>query len=368
MPALDWISISGFRSLRNIEKLALASINVIIGANGSGKSNFISAFSFLHSIREGRLEETVKRAGGADDLLFYGRKETDQIRFHVSFEDEKNQYEIELIATDRNNLVPYKETAYFWDKSRGFTSPYDESIDSGELEAGISRAQQQRYVPHYVRQHLAKWRLYHFHDTSRGSPLKSNSDLNDNRFLRPDGSNLPSFLYLLREKYRPNYDRIVNSIRDVAPFFDDFILEPLELEKSVLSLEWKERGHEKYMSSAAFSDGTLRFIALATLLLQPSVYKPSVILIDEPELGLHPYALSVLASLVRFSSTTSQIIISTQSAFLLDNFDPEDVLVADRVDGATEFKRLDSNKLSSWLEKYSLGQLWEKAEFGGRPR
>lgn len=366
MPALDWITISGFKSLKSVEKLQLSSINVIIGANGSGKSNFISAFSFLHAIREGRLEETVKRGGGADEYLFYGRRETENIEFHISFENEKNQYKITLIADDKNRLVPFSEIAYFWDKSRGFSSPYDEIVSSDEKEAGISKAQQ-RYVPHYVRQHLARWRLYHFHDTSRNSPLKRTAEINDNHFLRSDGSNIASMLFLFKTRFPDHYNRIISSIRNVAPFFDDFILEPMELDQSRINLDWKERGHEKYMSASSFSDGTLRFIALVTLLLQPDIYRPSVILIDEPELGLHPFALSALASLVRIASTSSQIIISTQSAFLLDNFDPEDVLVADRVNGATQFARLNSEMLSDWLEEYSLGQLWEKAEFGGRP-
>lgn len=366
MPALDWITINGFKSLKSVERLKLGRINVIIGANGSGKSNFISAFSFLHSVREGRLEETVKRGGGADEFLFYGRNETKNLKFHISFEDEKNQYEITLIGDDRNRLVPLSEKAYFWDKSRGYAYPYDETVSSGETEAGISQ-KQDRNVPHYVRQHLSRWRLYHFHDTSRDSPLKAASQVNDNRFLRSDGSNISAMLFLFKEKFPEHYSRIVTSIRNVAPFFDDFILEPMELDSNRVNLDWKERGHDKYMSASSFSDGTLRFIALTTLLLQPGVYQPSVILIDEPELGLHPFALSALASLVRMASTSSQIIISTQSAFLLDNFEPEDVLVADRVNGATQFARLNSEMLSGWLEEYSLGQLWEKAEFGGRP-
>ncbi len=366
MSTLDWISISGFKSLKRIDKLRLSQINVIIGANGSGKSNFISAFSFLHSIREGRLEETVKRSGGADELLFRGRPETDEMSFHISFANEANQYKVNLLGSDKNGLVPFGEKAYYWDKSN-YPQAYDEGIASEEKEAGIS-GHQNRSVPKYVQQHLEKWRLYHFHDTSSDSPLKRPSDINDNRYLRPDGSNIASVLYLFREKYAEHYQRIVNAIRDVAPFFDDFVLQPLELDSERISLEWIEKGHDKYMSPSSFSDGTLRFIALATLLFQPIHYKPSIILIDEPELGLHPFALSVLASMVRFSASTSQIIISTQSAFLLDNFEPEDVLVADRVNGATEFKRLNTEMLADWLDSYSLGQLWEKAEIGGRPR
>lgn len=367
MPALDWITVKGFKSLKNVEKLELQNVNVIIGANGSGKSNFISTFSFLHALRQGLLTDTVKRLGGADDILYRGRRETDTVTFRLSFDDERNQYEIRLVADERNRLIPLKETAFFWDKSRGYPHPYEETIWSDELEAGISKPQT-KSVPVHVQKHLAKWRLYHFHDTSSNSPLKLPSDVNDNRHLRADGSNIASVLYLFREKHPTSYKMIVNAIRDVAPFFDDFILEPLELNTQKISLEWKEVGHDKYMPPSAFSDGTLRFIALAALLLQPALYIPSVILIDEPELGLHPYALQVLASLIGYASKSSQIIVSTQSAFFLDNFEPANVLVADRIDGETVFNRLNSEMLGNWLEEYSLGQLWEKAELGGRPR
>jgi predicted ATPase len=367
MPTLDWITICGFKSIQAVSKLKLQNINVIIGANGSGKSNFISAFSFLNAIREGRLQESVKRSGGADEVLHYGRGETGELKFRLSFQNEMNQYEIRLIGDDLNRIVPLSETAYFWDKSKGYPSPYDQSIQVGELEAGISK-DQEKQVAYYVRKHLSKWRLYHFHDTSRDSPLKKSASIADNRYLRPDGSNIASMLYLFKENHPDFYKRITLTIRNVAPFFDSFVLEPLELNDEIISLEWREVGHDKYMPPSSFSDGTLRFIALATLLLQPQEYKPSVILIDEPELGLHPYALSVLSSLIKSASEHSQIIISTQSAFLLDNFDPSDVLVADRVDGATEFSRLDKVDLSEWLDEYSLGQLWEKAELGGRPR
>jgi predicted ATPase len=366
MPALDWISVCGYKSLQNVTKLPLRKVNVIIGANGAGKSNFISIFSFLHAIHAGQLLETVKRAGGADELLYYGRGETKSIVFHLSFEDERNQYKIELVPDARGNLIPLHEIAYYWDK-RTHPAPYGETILSGEYEAGIS-TDQQRSVPKYVRKHLARWRLYHFHDTSSDSPLKKPSKINDNRYLRSDGSNIAAMLYLIKKRFPANYRQIIANIRNVAPFFDDFILEPMELNSEVISLEWREVNHDKFMPPEVFSDGTLRFIALTTLLLLPAPYLPSMIVIDEPELGLHPYALAVLAGLVRFASSTSQIIISTQSAFLLDNFEPEDVLVADRVDGGTVFNRLSSETLSEWLDDYSLGQLWEKAELGGRPR
>ena len=198
--------------------------------------------------------------------------------------------------------------------------------------------------------------------------MKKTASLNDNFFLRPDGSNLAAALfYLLREKHEEAYGLIRGTVQRVAPFFDDFQLEPARLKPDSIILEWRHKNSDAYFDANAFSDGTLRFIALATLLLQPEKYRPSVILVDEPELGCDSYAITMLASLIKQASTKTQVIVGTQSPLLLDHFRPEDVLVANRVEGSTELTRLESSKLSTWLEDYSLGQLWEKNEIGGRP-
>ncbi len=363
MPELNTISIKGFKSISSIE-VKLGAINVVIGPNGSGKSNFIGVFSFLHSIREGHLQDYVIKAGGADKVLHFGAKVTNNLQIHISFEDERNQYKINLQPTDFDELIPESELVYFWDKR--YPTPYREGIARIGKEAGIS-APSSKKVANYVREHLDRWRLYHFHDTSSTSPMKKTVDINDNRYLRPDGSNLAAFLYFLREKHNTSYSLIRRTVQRVAPFFDDFQLEPQQLNSEKIRLEWKHKGSEAYFDASALSDGTLRFIALATLFLQPMSYQPSVILVDEPELGLHPYAITLLASLIKQASVNIQVIISTQSPHLLDQFQPEDVLVADRVDGGTQFTRLDPVKLDGWLQEYSLGQLWEKNELGGRP-
>ena len=219
----------------------------------------------------------------------------------------------------------------------------------------------------FLASRVERWRRYHFHDTGASSPMKRTADLHDNRQLRSDGSNLAAFLFLLRTKHERAYTRIRRTVRLAAPFLDDFALEPLELNEDKIRLEWRHAGSDAYFDASSLSDGSLRFIALATLLRQPASLRPSVILLDEPELGLHPYAITLLASLLKEASTESQIIAATQSPILLDHFDPEDVLVGDRADGATELRRLDGERLGVWLEDYSLGQLWEKNELGGRP-
>ena len=366
MATLDWITVEGFKSLARAERLELRPINVLIGPNGSGKSNFIGVFAFLNAVRNGCLRDYVARAGGADKVLHFGSKRTKFLSIHLSFSQEINQYKIKLGPDESDSLYALAESTYFWDKKL-HKRPYEDPLPRINGEAGISDSRVGGGIAHYVRNHLDSWVLYHFHDTSASSPMKKTADVDDNRLLRSDGCNLAAFLYLLRERYDGEYDLIRRTTQLAAPFLDDFVLKPLALNEEKIRLEWRHRGSDAYFNASSLSDGTLRFIALATLLLQPTKLRPSVILMDEPELGLHPYAITLLASLVKQASVDTQIVLATQSPILLDHFDPEDVLVADRARGATEFTRLDGKALKEWLEDYSLGQLWEKNELGGRP-
>ncbi len=367
MAGLDWITIEGFKSIASIERLPLRPINVLIGANGSGKSNFVEAFSFLHAIRSRKHHDHVMRAGGGDRILHFGARTTPQLKLHISFEEQVYQYEIALAPDDGDHLFPSGECTYFWNKH--VYEPYIEPLMGSHGHAGISRPYFKPTTPtaNYVQKHLDSWRLYHFPDTGAASPLKKTGDVNDNRFLRPDGSNLAAFLYRLRETEQDRYRLIRDTVRLAAPFFEDFALEPLVLHEDKIPLEWKHRGKDAYFDASSLSDGTLRFMALATLLLQPQTLRPSAILLDEPELGLHPYAIALLASLIGQASAETQVILATQSSLLLDHFSPEDVLVAERARGATTLTRLKPEELKEWLDDYSLGQLWEKNEFGGRP-
>lgn len=365
MKKLDKITIQGFRSVSD-QTVALGDINVLIGANGSGKSNFIEAFRMLREISEGRLKQYVATSGEADRIAHFGTKITRKIRFKAYFNDSVDQYEISLIPTETGGLVPSEEYAYYWMKS-AYPQPYQKSLPSLGGEAAISR-QSVEGVASYVKAALSSWRIYHFHDTSKSSPMKASADLDDNRFLRPDGSNLASFLYFLKQEHENDYNMIRSTIRRIAPFFDDFILEPRSLDATKIRIEWKHTQSDSYFDVSSFSDGTLRFIALSVLLLQPIKFKPSIILVDEPELGLHPAAITLLGALIRQASAHSQVILSTQSPFLLDHFDVEELIVTETSDGASVFRRLQKEAISQWLDEYSLGELWEKNELGGRPR
>ena len=372
MRKLDYITVRGFKSIASIEELKPGPLTVLIGPNGSGKTNFLGAFSFLNAIRHGRLRTYVAKAGGADKVLHFGSRVTEALHIHIAFRNEaphqheRNEYEITLEPSAADKLVPASEFVRFQDES-SHDRPYEDEIHATSMwEAGISMPDLQGTALR-VKRRLADCRLYHFHDTSTGSPLKKTAHVNDNRHLRHDGSNLAAFLHLLREEHEHAYRTIVATVRQVAPFFQDFALEP-ELEKpDTILLRWEHRGTDAYFDASSLSDGTLHFMALATVLLQPMEYRPSVMMLDEPELGLHPYAITLLASLMKKASTDTQVIVATQSSLLLDHFEPEEVLVADRVDRATRFTRLDPAGLKSWLEDYSLGQLWEKNEIGGRP-
>lgn len=363
MAAVDWITVAGFRSIKRIERLPLGPINVLIGPNGSGKSNFISAFSFLREIRAGRLQEYALRSGGADRILHFGTRNTWKLDLHASLGDEVNQYLLTLASNAKDSLFPLREECHGSGRRHILSTSGPETWISEPDSHNLHRDAAIRDV----RMHLDSWRVYHLHDTSSTSPIKKTADVDDNRFLRHDGANLAAFLYLLHHKHGDLYDLIRRTVRLAAPFFDDFRLRPQALNEDRIRLEWQHAGSDAYFDASSLSDGTLRFIVLATLLLQPVSLRPSVILLDEPELGLHPYAITMLASLVKQASVETQVVLATQSTRLLDHFRPEDVLVADRVDGGTQLTRLDGAALEEWLQDYSLGELWEKNHFGGRP-
>jgi len=363
MSSLDRIEMRGFKSIREMD-LELRSLNVLIGANGAGKTNFISAFELLNQIVELNLQFYVGKVGGADALLHFGRKTTSEILVKLHFG--RNGYQAELAPSARDTLIFADERC--WYHGSGYSRPYEVPLGIGHQETQLyeeARAHP-RGVAEHVLNELKSWKIYHFHDTSDSAKVKQTGDIDDNAVLRPDASNLAAFLYLLREKHWEHYDRIVKTIRLAAPFFDDFDLRPLPRNRQKIQLEWREKSSDAYFNVHSLSDGTLRFTCLTTLLLQPTL--PSTILIDEPELGLHPYAITLLASMLQSAATQTQVIVSTQSVPLVNQFAPEDVIVVDREEGRSVFRHLEAREIENWLEEYGLGDLWEKNVIGGRPK
>lgn len=356
---LDRIEIEGYKSIAACD-LALRPLNVLVGPNGAGKSNFISVFGLLGAMVNGSLQLAVARGGGASTVLHGGPKQTPRLRLHTYFG--ANQYEAELVPGANDDLIFEHETCYF---IRSDETPWSTRIGSGSRESNLRQAATERAVPWYCLDAMRSWRVFHFHDTSAQAGAKQKQPLEDNAALRADASNVAPFLFRLREAHPDHYRRIVDSIRMVAPFFEDFNLSPDRLNADRIQLEWRQVGSDQYFNAHALSDGTLRFVCLSTLLLQPD--PPPVVVIDEPELGLHPYAITQLGDMFRALSKQHQLIVSTQSVTLLNQVDPEDVIVTEQHDGASSFERPDWEALQSWLHEYAIGELWEKNVLGGRP-
>ena len=206
--------------------------------------------------------------------------------------------------------------------------------------------------------------MYQFHNTSYTARMRNSWDVYDNRWLKEDAANLAPVLHRLREMDGRSYQRIVDTIRLILPFFSDF---ELEVEYGSLLLNWRERNSDLVFSASQASDGMLRVMALVTLLLQPDYALPDVLILDEPELGLHPYAVNIIGGLIRAASESTQVIVATQSTALVDCFEPGDIVVVERDGRSSTFAHLEAESLSEWLEDYSLSELWEKNVIGGRP-
>jgi len=361
------LTIKGFKSIRSLENFALERLNVLIGANGSGKSNFVSFFSLLRSIVRQEMQLAVAKHGGADAHLYLGPKVTKEIVGKVYFG--QNGYEFTLESTAADRLVFGEEVAFsrgdLGDSRTGFGSGHDEArLKDHKGDRGLRGG---TGVPSYVYDAMSSWMVYHFHDTSPTAPMRRKGTSRHYEELLADAGNLAAFLLRLRDHEEATYSLIRDTIRRVAPFFDDFKLrpEPNGTGDTEVLLEWTQKGSSYPFHPSQLSDGTLRFICLATALLQPT--PPATILFDEPELGLHPYALGVLASLLKQAASSTQVIVSTQSAPLLDDFAPEDVVVVRRDKGESTFERLDAKDLTEWLVDYSMGEIWQKNVVDGGP-
>lgn len=366
---VDWITVEGFRSVRSIRELPLARLNVMIGVNGAGKSNVLKAFSFLQAISAGawHLGQHIMQAGGANRFIHFGPAVTDHIRLAVSVADGASEYTVQFAPAEDGGLYPTLENM-ICTQPDGSRNTFDLNTGRVSLTLGDPDYRGNAYeAVEYLRDQIVGWQVHHFHDTTLRSPMKRTADVHDNRALRHDGENLAAFLYMLRASWRGTYDLIVNQIRRVMPFFEDFVLVPSGSDGQWIRLAWKHRHSKGDFDVSTLPDGGLRFIHLTTLLLQPPELMPSVILVDEPELGLHPAALYLLANLLQDASDHAQIVLATQSSPLVDELEPEDVLVAELRDGATDLTRLSTANLSEWLKDYTLGQLWERNQFGGVP-
>ena len=369
---LDSVTIKGFKSIKDAT-LNLQDINILVGANGAGKSNFLCFFDMLSwMIKAVNLREYVAVKGGASDLLFNGAKITRVIESMIKFTAQSGQteYAFNLQHAEDDSFVFSKEE-YRYNRidhqSKTNTGNWN-NLGVGHREAKITESATQDKTGQILKRMLLNCSIYQFHDTSDTSLLKQKALLADNRFLKSSGVNLAAILYDLKENEPSVYQNIIETIRKVLPSFREF---ELELSHKKLSLAWRQKDNpDKIFPPHLTSDGSLRFFALVTLLSMPEDRSSDIILLDEPELGLHPYAITILAELIKIKAKSSQLIIATQSPLLMNEFQPEDIIVTEAEDGnVTTFKRLDKNELKSWLDDYcAMGDLWQQNIFGGNPK
>lgn len=351
---MDRIVIKGYKSFKELD-IELRNINVLIGSNGSGKSNFLSFFEFLNRLYEQKLQEYVALNGGVEKMLHKGSKITEEINAKISFG--YNAYSFDLKKGDDyfvflNELIWYNKEGLHINKLQN-----EAKIKS---YTGMSRGD-------YIKKYLTDIKKYHFHDTGKNSPFTKDSNIrNDIYFLYEKGDNLAAYLWSIQDKHPIVYNRILRMIQSIAPYFSDFYFNQGASE--TVRLQWQDKYSSTIYGPTDLSDGTLRFIALATLFLQPVL--PGSIIIDEPELGLHPFAIQKLAGMIKsVAAKGTQVIIATQSTDLVSLFEPDDVITVNQNNGETTLQRLSSTDLSQWLEDYSLGDLWKQNIIkGGQPQ
>lgn len=349
MNPLTKIKISGYRSIKNL-KLELSDINILVGCNGAGKSNLLSFFEMLLAMKNYSLRQYVVRQGGANILLYNGHKETKSINFSLHFQN--CRFEADMETRSGDPLYFSRQTLYRENQKE----IYHTSVSVEELRE--NEGIQKEGV-------LDEIGVYHFHDTSMASPIKNICQINDNIELAADGHNIAAILYRIKVTNGSAYDRIIKTIRLTAPYFQDFILRPNPFNPQTIRLEWKKWGCDIPFNADQFSDGSLRFICLVVLLCLPSELRKPIIFIDEPELGLHPLALTLISELMKKYSMHGQVISATQSVGLIDEFQAKDVIIVENNDGASTFHHLKEEELHYWLEDYSLGELWEKMFWEG---
>lgn len=371
---IDRVRIQGFRSLANVELSDIPRATVLIGANGSGKSNFIRFFDMLGwMLGSHRLAEFVERQGGADDQLFGGNKTTPRIEAEVTLRtgQGRNDYKF-ILAHAHPDRFFFTEECFRFNSDTLRTEPRWEHLGSGHREAEIVEAAQSNELydvnpttAKVVVNLLRNCAVYQFHDTSDKSNFKKRWDVEDNNYLDAQGGNLAAVLHRLERRDLKRFEMIGQQISRVLPVFDRFQIE--EKYGKVL-LRWKAKGKDKTFGAHLTSDGSLRFFALVTLLNLPPEMLPDVVLLDEPELGLHPAAIALVGGMIKALAEDRQVIVATQSPLLVDAFGLDEIFVLDLRDGRTEFRKLAPGNYREWLDdSFTPGELWQKNLLGGRP-
>ena len=368
--SVEHLHISGFRSLADVEIRDLPGVAVLIGANGAGKSNLIRFFEMMSwMLKSRRLGEFVTLQGGADDQLFRGDSVSRRMDATVTMRTDagRNEYRFALAHAHPDRFM-FVDEAFRFNRATIDDEQKWFHLGSGHTEAKIPEAAQSDgpagQTARVIVTLLRSCSVYQFHDTSFGSRFKKRGEAADNARLRSDGGNLGAVLLRLEREDIRRFEMICYHIGRVLPVFDRFEVE--ETNGTVL-LRWKAKGTDSTFGAHLTSDGSLRLFALVTLLNLPAEMLPDVLLLDEPELGLHPAGIGLIAGMIKQRSVDRQIIVATQSPRFVDSFDLDEIIVLNLRDGRTECRKLDPDEYRTWIEEFAPGELWEKNLLGGRP-
>lgn len=358
------VNIEGFRSLKSIQNLELPQLTVLIGANGAGKSTLIRFFEMLSwMLKSKNLQEFVLRHGGGDDQFFMGARQTPRIHAELCLDTEKgqNDYRFDLIHLSAGDTVMVMNEAYRYSANDISTKAGWIQIDAVGKESSL--LEQKNKTAKTIVALLRQCSTYQFHDTSMNAAIHNRWDVTESFRLRSDGGNLAAVLLNLRNTDGKRFELIVRQICRVLPAFKDFVLEE---EAGKVLLRWVSKQSDKVFGSHLTSDGSLRLFCLLTLLNLPPDRLPDVMFFDEPELGLHPHAITLVAEMFKRLSKKRQIFIATQSPYLVDCFELENIIVASANNGATALRNLPREQYQEWLDdEYLLSDIWLKQAVGG---
>lgn len=372
------ISIKGFRRLANVQ-LELRPLSVLIGANGIGKTSVLDVFSLLASSAQGSLNVALGELGGLSALITYDS--ADELALGISMEIEKDaqtqSYSLAIQPRGHSYIIaeevlhqvhgPFEYNSV---ESHGGDVRYHEkgevirpTWDHNPLETSLAQVPKVFLWPEDFRRRLASSTFYHALDVEPRSPVRLPQPMRPAGLPGKNGEDLIPCLYYLREANRDRFEAIEDSLHAVFPDFERLDFPPVAA--GTLALVWRDRRFSKPLYADQLSEGMLRFLWLVTLLQSPDL--PTVTLIDEPEVSLHPELLNLLADLFREASQHTQLVVATHSDRLVRFLKPSEVVAFDSAnDGMAKLTWADKLDLEEWLAEYSLDEVWSRGLMGGR--
>lgn len=355
---LKSIELENWKSLKNL-RLDFEDVNVLIGPNGSGKSNLVQFFYMLNMMMTGSLQLFIGRSGGANSLLHYGSKNTIFIDSKLTFQTDNatDNYAFRLIHGAPDTFVFANENITYKTVDHP-GPPIEREFGAGHKESFLNNHKvQQNEVFAFIKKMLSGVRYFQFHDTSNEAHIRSYAREDNNWFLFYNGGNVAAVLLRLKREFPDAYSEVTERVRESVPAFRDFVLEP---EQGQLLLNWTDNYRGQLFGPHQLSDGSIRIIALHTLLALPPQLSPSVAIIDEPELGLFPRAIETLVDAIRSASNHCQIVLATQSNRLVRYLNPTSLICCSWRDGQSTVERVNPIEQFEFMDNYTLGDYIER--------